>query len=90
MIEEYKIYKRTDKNIRNQVLLTKSDPTIMFHCEKVELYYKMREYNVILNSILRKLNQYLLQIRINFPRFFILSNEDLLAILSEVKKIPDI
>ncbi|KAG7228180.1 hypothetical protein INR49_013343 [Caranx melampygus] len=83
--EEGRLFQIVDKNWRE----------VMSHCVKNSkilpatalpgLLEKLQDSNNLLDTIMKGLNAYLEKKRLFFPRFFFLSNDEMLEILSETK-----
>lgn len=55
-------------------------------CNQHHVFENLQYCNITIESVKKKLNEYLHSKQLLFPRFFFLSNDDLLHILSQTKE----
>jgi len=78
-------FKTVDATWRQLVRMSASDPRAMHALQQPGMLPKLQETNTLLDQIAKGLNAYLETKRLYFPRFFFLSNDELLEILAETK-----
>uniref|UniRef100_K3W7Q8 Uncharacterized protein n=1 Tax=Globisporangium ultimum (strain ATCC 200006 / CBS 805.95 / DAOM BR144) TaxID=431595 RepID=K3W7Q8_GLOUD len=84
---EGKRFASVDKNWRQTLASAKAKPKAVEFCKNSKLLEKFRESNYFLEMVQKGLSDYLEVKRSSFARFYFLSNDELLSILSESKDV---
>ncbi|XP_030623788.1 dynein heavy chain 12, axonemal [Chanos chanos] len=85
MPEEGQLFQTVDRHWKEVMKHCVKDPKILPATSLPGLFEKLQDSNSLLDKIMKGLNAYLEKKRLYFPRFFFLSNDEMLEILSETK-----
>ncbi|CAM9108221.1 unnamed protein product, partial [Ectocarpus fasciculatus] len=84
---EGKKFATVDKNWRSAITSAKMTPKVLEYCDNPKLLEKFKESDLLLEQVQKGLSDYLETKRSVFARFYFLSNDELLSILSESKDV---
>ena len=82
---ESKRYQTMDRTWRKIMKSAFDNPKVIEICADQRLCEKLKECNMLLEQVQKGLSEYLETKRMGFPRFFFLSDDELLEILSQTK-----
>jgi dynein heavy chain len=85
MPTEGDLFVNVDRQFKKMMVHCQADPNVLVACALPDLLAKIDQCNEELEVILKGLNDYLEKKRLYFARFFFLSNDEMLEILSETK-----
>ncbi|GBP85182.1 Dynein heavy chain 3, axonemal [Eumeta japonica] len=85
MPTEARNFRDVDKEWKIIMTATQKDPRVLQATDHPGLLKTLKSNNIMLDEVQKGLNDYLEKKRLFFPRFFFLSNDELLEILSETK-----
>ncbi|KFQ84496.1 Dynein heavy chain 7, axonemal, partial [Phoenicopterus ruber ruber] len=85
MPEEGRLFQTVDRYWKDIMTYCAKDPKVLVATSLIGLLEKLQNSNVLLDKIMKGLNAYLEKKRLFFPRFFFLSNDEMLEILSETQ-----
>ncbi|KAL0246019.1 hypothetical protein GEMRC1_007235 [Eukaryota sp. GEM-RC1] len=81
--EESKLFQKVDQSWREIMAQTRELPNALRICTSPGLHATFKKNNASLEKIQKALDNYLEKKRASFPRFYFLSNDELLEILSQ-------
>ena len=88
LMNEYKEFFNVEKMWKNMSIKAHDDPAAFRFCSAPQVATELEDANKTLESVQKALEDYLETKRMAFPRFYFLSNDDLLDLLAKARN-PD-
>lgn len=85
LFAEGKRFQQVHKMWRSMMTGVHGNPDVLLFCDNAGLLQKLQDSNQQLQMVQKRLSDYLDKKRLAFPRFFFLSDEELLQILSQTQ-----
>ena len=88
--EEYALFNKVDRAFKDLMRRTNDQPNAIIAGCAPQLFDSLTTYNVWLDKVQKQLESYLETRRQAFPRFYFLSNDELLKILAQSKSVANV
>ena len=85
LVEESDRFDKVDKLFKSLTMKAHTAKIVLTICTEEGLLQQLRDNNKAIDEIQKRLEDYLETKRVAFPRFYFLSNDELLSILSDVR-----
>ena len=90
LYEEYRRFRAIDRYMRELSANVAEDASVLKYCLSKERLKRIKSQNDMLEVILKKLQGYLLTVRVRFVRFYMLSDDELLKVMADAQQIEHV